>query len=63
MVSWSLDLSEYDIKYVSIGIIKSQALNDFVVELSSPVKEDPPSKWALSVNVASNVKKWCRNSA
>ena len=43
MVSWSLELLEYDIQYVMRKSIESQALDDFIAELSSPIKEDLPS--------------------
>lgn len=42
MVSWSVELLEYDMQYVLRGNIKSQALAKFIVKLSSPIEEDPP---------------------
>lgn len=56
MVSWSVEISEYDIQYIPKGIIKSQALIDFIAELSLSIDEYPPSKWALYMDDASNVK-------
>lgn len=56
MVSWSIDLLEYDIQYATRGKIKSQDLPDFAVKLNSPIKEETPSKWALYMDDASNVK-------
>lgn len=56
MISWSVELLEYNIQYVMRGSIKSHALADFVVELNSPVEEEPPLEWALSVDNAYNVK-------
>lgn len=43
MIAWLVEQSKYNIQYVSMGSIKSQALTDFVAELNSPIKEDPPS--------------------
>lgn len=56
MVTWSVELSEYNIQCVLKESIKSQALDNFVVELNSPIKEDPPSEWVLSVDNTSNIK-------
>lgn len=58
MVSWCVELSEFDIKYVTRGAIKAQELADFIVEL---VEADPESKpptefiWNLSVDGSSNL--------
>lgn len=56
MVSWSVDLLEYDIQYATRGKLKSQDLPDFVAKLNSPIKEETPSKLALYMDNASNVK-------
>lgn len=56
MVSWVVELSEYDIQYVPRGSIKSQALKDLVVEFSSPIDEETPLKWAIFVDGTSNMK-------
>lgn len=55
-MSWSIELSKYGIQYIPRGSIKSQALVDFVAGVSFPVEEEPPPKWALSVDATSNVK-------
>jgi len=37
MVALSIELSEYDIQYVPRGSKKSQVLEDFLLELTSPI--------------------------
>ncbi|MCI40924.1 gag-pol polyprotein, partial [Trifolium medium] len=49
MVAWSVELSEFDITYVPRGAIKSQALADFVLELTNPPGKEEPQPWTLSV--------------
>src|SRR4030042_1803275 len=49
MVAWSIELSEYDIQFIPRGNIKSHVLADFVVELTSPIQEEAPHIWLLSV--------------
>ena len=56
MVTWSIELSEYDIQFIPRGSIKSQVLADFVVEFSSPIQEEVPYVWLLSVDGSSNLK-------
>jgi len=34
MIGWAIELSEFQIQYQPRGVIKSQALADFIVELS-----------------------------
>ncbi|PKA55698.1 hypothetical protein AXF42_Ash011990 [Apostasia shenzhenica] len=58
LLKWSIELGEYDIKYVPQTPIKAQALADFVAELSttepSPTKsKDTP--WSLHVDGASGL--------
>nr|KYP76256.1 Retrovirus-related Pol polyprotein from transposon 17.6 [Cajanus cajan] len=57
MMKWSVELSEYSIKYEPRGAIKAQALADFVMELTSPAGEDSvgETQWILSVDGASNL--------
>ncbi|XP_020235082.1 uncharacterized protein LOC109814953 [Cajanus cajan] len=57
MMKWSIELSEFAIKYEPRGAIKAQALADFLVELSSPAEEDSSgeSEWILSIEGASNL--------
>jgi len=56
MVAWSIELSENDIQFSPRGSIKSHVLADFVVELTSPIQEETPHVWLLSVDGSSNVK-------
>ncbi|MCI62978.1 maturase K, partial [Trifolium medium] len=36
MLKWSLELSEFDIRYESRKALKEQVLADFVAEMTSP---------------------------
>jgi len=56
MVAWSIELSEYKIQFLPRGIIKSQVLEDFLVELTSSIQEEAPYVWLLSVHGSSNLK-------
>jgi len=56
MVSWSIELSEYDLQNVPRSSIKSQVLADFVVEFTSPAQNVAPFVWLLSVDGSSNLK-------
>ncbi|GAU32075.1 hypothetical protein TSUD_53430 [Trifolium subterraneum] len=56
MVAWAVKLSEYDIKFVPRGNIKSQILADFILELSSPPEATNMQPWTLSVDGASNIR-------
>jgi len=56
MVSWSVDLTEYDLQYVPRSSIKSQVLDDFVMEFTSPTQNVAPFVWLLSVDGSSNLK-------
>ncbi|XP_020204928.1 uncharacterized protein LOC109790223 [Cajanus cajan] len=57
MMKWSVELSEYSIKYEPRGAIKAQMLADFVMELTSPADEGGvgETQWILSVDGASNL--------
>nr|KYP66897.1 Transposon Ty3-I Gag-Pol polyprotein [Cajanus cajan] len=55
MTAWSIELSEYGIKYESQGALKAQCLTDFIAELTpSGFSEDP--SWILHVDGSSNTK-------
>ncbi|GAU27754.1 hypothetical protein TSUD_215650 [Trifolium subterraneum] len=56
MVAWAVQLSEYDITFVPRGNIKSQILEDFILELSSPPEATNMQPWTLSVDGASNIR-------
>nr|KYP54333.1 Retrovirus-related Pol polyprotein from transposon 17.6 [Cajanus cajan] len=57
MMKWSVELSEFSIKYELRGAIKAQALADFVMELTPPAEEGTvrETQWILSVDGASNL--------
>ncbi|XP_020208119.1 uncharacterized protein LOC109793060 [Cajanus cajan] len=57
MMKWSIELSEFAIKYEPRGAIKAQVLADFLVELTPPAEGDPSgeSDWILLVDGASNL--------
>ncbi|XP_020231907.1 uncharacterized protein LOC109812370 [Cajanus cajan] len=55
MIAWSVELSEYGIKYESRGPLKAQCLADFVAELT-PVPPMDEQIWTLHVDGSSNVK-------
>jgi len=52
MIGWSVELSEFDIRYESRGAINSQCLADFSAELAP--HPDTPSEWVLFVDGSSN---------
>jgi hypothetical protein len=56
MVAWAVELSEFNITFSPRGAIKSQILADFILELSTPPKENSEEPWTLSVDGASNLK-------
>ncbi|MCI23157.1 gag-pol polyprotein, partial [Trifolium medium] len=56
MVSWSVELSEFDITFIPRGPIKAQVLADFAHKLSAPSGELASQVWILSVDGASNLK-------
>ncbi|MCI64568.1 hypothetical protein A2U01_0085826, partial [Trifolium medium] len=56
MVAWSVELSEFDLTFIRRGVIKSQMLADFVLEMFTPPGEDKVSPWTLSVDGASNIR-------
>ncbi|KAJ8505652.1 hypothetical protein OPV22_006538 [Ensete ventricosum] len=54
MLKWSVELGEFDLKYIPRIAMKAQALADFISESTS--REDPPLtlKWTLYVDGSSN---------
>ncbi|XP_016172385.1 uncharacterized protein LOC107614759 [Arachis ipaensis] len=56
LIKWSIELSEYDIQYQSRGAIKSQALADFIAELTAEEQDPKNNTWTLYVDGASNSK-------
>ncbi|GAU50294.1 hypothetical protein TSUD_137480 [Trifolium subterraneum] len=56
MVALSVELLEFDITYIPRGVIKSQALADFVLELTDPPNEGEAHPWTLSMDGSSNLR-------
>ncbi|XP_072077923.1 uncharacterized protein [Arachis hypogaea] len=54
LVKWSVELSEFDIKYESRASIKSQFLADFIAEFSVPKITEDYIEWSLYVDGSSN---------
>nr|XP_025617189.1 uncharacterized protein LOC112709521 [Arachis hypogaea] len=54
LVKWSVELSEFDIKYEGRASIKSQFLADFVAEFSIPNIAEDYIEWSLYVDGSSN---------
>ncbi|GAU44610.1 hypothetical protein TSUD_241030 [Trifolium subterraneum] len=55
MLKWSLELSEFDIRYESRKTLKDQVLVDFVAEMTcSPSSTDGANKWTIFVDGASH---------
>ncbi|CAJ2627752.1 unnamed protein product [Trifolium pratense] len=55
MLKWSLELSEFDIRYESRKALKSQVLADFVAEMTSPASSTSEAdKWTIFVDGASS---------
>jgi len=52
MIGWSVELSEFDIRYEQRGAVKSQCLEDFLAELAPHL--ETPAKWVLYVDGSSN---------
>jgi ribonuclease HI len=56
MISWSVELSEHDIKYEPRQAIKSQALVDFLVEMTGDQAPRTKVTWTVHVDGSSNKK-------
>ncbi|XP_072084489.1 uncharacterized protein [Arachis hypogaea] len=54
LVKWSVELSEFDIKYEGRASIKSQFLADFIAEFSVPSTTEDYIEWSLYVDGSSN---------
>ncbi|XP_019439584.1 PREDICTED: uncharacterized protein LOC109345170 [Lupinus angustifolius] len=53
MITWSIELSQFDIRFEPRTAIKSQVLSDFVAELAAP-EGDPEQVWTIFVDGSSN---------
>ncbi|XP_057457130.1 uncharacterized protein LOC130748057 [Lotus japonicus] len=56
MVSWAVELSEFEITFERKVLVKAQVLVDFVNEMSSSEKTMEVGEWSLSVDGSSNIK-------
>ncbi|KAK2376303.1 hypothetical protein QL285_077105 [Trifolium repens] len=55
MLKWSLELSEFDIRYESRKALKAQVLADFVAEMTTPTPSpEETEKWIIFVDGASS---------
>jgi len=54
MMTWSIELSQYDIWYEPWQAIKAQAMADFLVEVTGDPTEETRTRWKLHVDRASN---------
>ncbi|XP_072077924.1 uncharacterized protein [Arachis hypogaea] len=54
LVKWSVELSEFDIKYEGRASIKSQFLANFIAEFSVPSTTEDYIEWSLYVDGSSN---------
>ncbi|KAL0355959.1 UNVERIFIED_CONTAM: hypothetical protein Sradi_4042800 [Sesamum radiatum] len=57
LIKWAVELSEYDISYLTSTNIKVQALADFVSEVAGAPPEETPKdeKWLLHVDGSSTI--------
>jgi ribonuclease HI len=55
MMKWSLELSEFDIRYESRKALKAQVFADFIAEMTFPAEESS-EKWTVFVDRSSNSK-------
>ncbi|XP_061347978.1 uncharacterized protein LOC133293426 [Gastrolobium bilobum] len=56
MISWSIELSEYDIIYEPRQAIKAQVLEDFLVEMTHLHEAEDSVDWVIYVDGSSNIK-------
>nr|XP_025625585.1 uncharacterized protein LOC112717875 [Arachis hypogaea] len=54
MMTWSIELSQYDIRYEPRHAIKAQAMADFLVEVTGDPTKETGTRWRLHVDGASN---------
>ncbi|CAL0314908.1 unnamed protein product [Lupinus luteus] len=54
MIAWSVELSQFDIRFEPRTAIKSQVLSDFVAEMTAPVHSE--QLWTIYVDGSSNPK-------
>ncbi|XP_057745580.1 uncharacterized protein LOC130963489 [Arachis stenosperma] len=54
MITWAIELSQYDLRYEPRHAIKAQAMADFIVEVTGDPVEDTGTRWKLHIDGASN---------
>ncbi|XP_015931831.1 uncharacterized protein LOC107458132 [Arachis duranensis] len=54
MITWAIELSQYDLRYEPWHTIKTQAVADFLVEVMGDPTEETGTRWRLHVDGASN---------
>ncbi|XP_016199409.1 uncharacterized protein LOC107640401 [Arachis ipaensis] len=54
MMTWAIELSQYDLQYEPRHAIKAQAMADFLVEVTGDPPEETGTRWRLHVDGASN---------
>ncbi|XP_016169624.1 uncharacterized protein LOC107612427 [Arachis ipaensis] len=54
MMTWAIELSQYDLSYEPRHAIKAQAMANFLVEVIGNPTEDTGTRWKLHVDGASN---------
>ncbi|XP_072066994.1 uncharacterized protein [Arachis hypogaea] len=54
MMTWAIELSQYDLRYEPRHAIKAQAMADFLVAVTRDPTEDSDTRWKLYVDGASN---------
>ncbi|XP_057739942.1 uncharacterized protein LOC130957060 [Arachis stenosperma] len=54
MMTWAIELSQYDLQYEPRHAIKAQAMADFLVEVRGDPAGTPSTQWKLHVDGASN---------
>ncbi|XP_016164312.1 uncharacterized protein LOC107606810 [Arachis ipaensis] len=54
MMTWAIELSQYDLQYEPRHAIKAQAMADFLVEVTGSPPKIPSTWWKLPVDGASN---------
>ncbi|XP_015949271.1 uncharacterized protein LOC107474180 [Arachis duranensis] len=56
MMTWAIELSQYDLRYEPWHAIKAQAMADFLVEVTGDPTEETGKRWRLHVDEDSNQK-------
>ncbi|XP_016178506.1 uncharacterized protein LOC107620940 [Arachis ipaensis] len=54
MMTWAIELSQYDLQYEPRHAIKAQVMADFLVEVTGDPHEETGTRWRLHVDGASN---------